>query len=60
MDTREPAQLYDGALGRAAARGVARARMLRRVYRMLFQDYESQVRLGKGPDLSHVIPDLDP
>jgi hypothetical protein len=60
LPTQEAVEAYRPDDTRGRARGEERARMLRRVYRMLFQDYEMQMRRDKEPDLSGVIPALDP
>lgn len=60
LPTRDAVEAYRPDEARANTRGAARAGTLKRVFRMLFQDYEAKVTLGGDPDLSSVIPKLDP
>ena len=60
LPTREAVEAYRPDAERSRARGDERAKTLRRVYRMLFQDYEAKVTLADDTDYSSVIPELDP
>ena len=42
-----------------AARRAERATTLRRVFRLILEDYEAAVTLGKTPDFADAIPKLD-
>ena len=59
MPTPEAVEAYRPDEGHDAARRAERAKTLRRVFRLILEDYEATVTLGKTPDFADAIPKLD-
>ena len=59
VPTRAAVEAYRPDDARDAARRNDRAVTLRRVFRLILEDYEAKVTLGKSPDFSATIPTLD-
>ena len=60
VPTRAAVEAYRPDEAHDAARRNDRAMTLRRVFRLIMEDYEAKVTLGKAPDFSCNIPTLDP
>jgi hypothetical protein len=60
VPTRAAVEAYRPDKAHDAARRNDRAMTLRRVFRLIMEDYEAKVTLGKAPDFSSNIPTLDP
>ncbi len=59
MPTRDAVEAYRADEARDLMRRNDRAMTLRRVFRVIMEDYEAKVTLGKAPDFSNEIPKLD-
>ena len=59
LPTRAAVEAYRPDEARDAVRRNERAVTLRRVFRLITEDYEAKVTLGRAPDFSDDIPKLD-